>query len=329
MSEILIVEDDQTIAMGRRTVLFEGAFLGLAGIPLGILSGIGGIGVTLSIVNRLMVGLMVEQGSTLRLVLSPYLIPAATVLVVLIIFISAYLPARKAAATAPIEAIRQSAAITIKGKNVKTSRLIRRLFGIEGELALKNLKRNRRRYRTTVFSLFISIVLFVSFSTFVNYAFTGAALYYREVPFDFSILVEALSLEEQKELSARVAALDAVERWAMVRELVTAAWLPRGQFGGHLQQNYLDRNLFPVNEENLYRNDFHLITLGGDEFDRYTAENGLEAETYKDSGACLRGILINKTITQGEKLAEFEPLRMKAGVWEDSGAKSRSRVKKE
>lgn len=50
-------------------------------------------------------------------------------------------------------------------RKLRTSRVTRFLFGVEGELALKNLKRNRRRYRATVLSLLISIVLFVSFSS--------------------------------------------------------------------------------------------------------------------------------------------------------------------
>jgi len=121
----------------------------------------------------------------------------------LIILISTYLPP-SGRSHLPIEAIRLSADIKIKGKDVKTSRLTRRLFGIEGELALKNLKRNRHRYRATVISLFISIVLFISFSTFINYAFTGAGLYYQDIPFDINVSIHDLSPEEQKELTSRL-----------------------------------------------------------------------------------------------------------------------------
>ena len=282
---------------------------GLIGIPLGLLSGIGGIGVTLSVVNRLMIGSMYNEDIVLRLIVSPVTVPATAAFVALIIFISAYLPARRAAATSPIEAIRLSADIEIKGKTVKTSRLTRRLFGIEGELALKNLKRNRRRYRTTVFSLFISIVLFISFSTFINYAFTGAGLYYQDIPFDISVSTHDLSPEKQKELYDQITALNEVERCAMVREVIAESWLSRSQFGS---KSYIDQVFFPTNEEGHYQCMFHLIALGEDEFNAYAAENGLDATTFRDT-ANFKGILINKNILQETTLAEYEPLKVKAG----------------
>ena len=313
----------------RSSVFSEGAFLGLIGIPLGILAGIGGIGVTLSIVNRLMTGLFFEQDVPLRLVVSPYLIPLTVLFVGLIILISAYLPAKRAAATSPIEAIRQSADIKIKGKTVKTSRLTRFLFGIEGELALKNLKRNRRRYRTTVFSLFISIVLFVSFSTFVNYVFTGAELYYGEINFDMVVMAEDLSPGEQRELRERIASLEGVERCAAVRELATEAQLEGSRFSSYFRKNFLDEDRLPADEAGRYRYYFHLLALGEEEFNNYAAENGLDANLFGDS-APLRGILINKTVTTEAKRAEFAPLQLKAGekvplaglVYDQGGSKA-------
>ena len=296
----------------RRAVFFEGALLGLIGIPLGLLSGIGGIGVTLSVVNRLMIGSMYNEDIVLRLIVSPVTVPATAAFVALIIFISAYLPARRAAATSPIEAIRLSADIEIKGKTVKTARLTRRLFGIEGELALKNLKRNRRRYRTTVFSLFISIVLFISFSTFINYAFTGAGLYYQDIPFDINVSIHDLSPEEQKELYEQIATLDGVERCAMLREVYTESWLERNRFGAYLQKNYIDQELFSVNEKGQYQLMFYLLALGEDEFNTYAATNGLTADAFKDTEN-FKGILINKNFLQEATLAEYEPLQVKAG----------------
>jgi len=308
----LLASTGATPGQIRRTVFFEGALLGLIGIPLGLLSGIGGIGVTLSVVNRLMIGSMYSEDIALRLIVSPVTVLATAAFVALIIFISAYLPAKRAAATSPIEAIRLSADIEIKGKDVKTSRLTRRLFGIEGELALKNLKRNRRRYRATVFSLFISIVLFISFSTFINYAFTGAGLYYQDIPFDINVSIHDLSPEEQKELYEQIAALEGVERCAVIRDIYTESWLERAQFGPYIQKNYIDQELFSVNEKGQYQLMFYLLALGEDEFNTYAATNGLDVEAFKDTEN-FKGILINKNIQQEATLAEYEPLQVKAG----------------
>jgi putative ABC transport system permease protein len=296
----------------RRTVFFEGALLGLAGIPLGILSGVGGIGVTLSVVNRLISDMISMYDIALRLIVSPGIILATIAFVGLIIFISAYLPAVRASATSPIEAIRLSKDIKIKGKTVKTSRLTRFLWGIEGELALKNLKRNRRRYRATVVSLFISIVLFISFSSFITYAFKSTGLYYQDIPYNLSVVAENASAEQQKSFYERITDLDEVERYAVVRENQVGSWLTRSQFSPYIQKNCIDKKLFGANEDGHYQCVFHITALGDKEFKTYTEENGLDWADFKDTQN-LKGILINKSITHDAKLTEYNPLQIKAG----------------
>jgi len=308
----LLASTGATPGQIRNTVFFEGAILGLIGIPLGIISGIGGIGATLSVVNRLLIGAMYSEDITLRLIVSPVTVPATAAFVALIIFISAYIPAKRAAATSPIEAIRLSGDIKIERKTVKTSRLARRLFGIEGDLALKNMKRNRRRYRATVYSLFISIVLFISFSTFVDYAFTGTGLYFKDIPFDIMVDVYDLSPEAQSDIYEQVCALEGVERCAAIRNIYTESWLEREQFGPYLQENYLDN--YALTREGRYQYYFHLVALGEAEFIAYAAANGLTAAEFRGTEN-FRGILVNKSDSYMPEapLAEYEPLQLKKG----------------
>src|SRR5690606_19296634 len=86
----------------------------------------------------------------------------AVVISLLTIFISTWWPAKRASNVSAIDAIRQTLDIKLTKKKVKTSRIVRKLFGIEAEIGLKNLKRNKRRYQITVFSLIISILLFLT-----------------------------------------------------------------------------------------------------------------------------------------------------------------------
>src|SRR5690606_31760408 len=116
------------------------------------------------VINHLMSQSMFSSGLTFQLTVKTETVLISIGFMALTIFLSAFIPAARAARITPIEAIRLTTDINIKGKKLRTSRLSRMLFGIEGELALKNLKRHRKRYRATVFSLFISIVLYVSFS---------------------------------------------------------------------------------------------------------------------------------------------------------------------
>ncbi|MDD5934486.1 MAG: FtsX-like permease family protein, partial [Clostridiales bacterium] len=149
-------------------VLYEGIVCGCISIPIGILSGILGLNITFQIISP-----MIKQAFTveqsLTTVVSVQGIIAAVIISMITILLSAYLPARKASKITPMEAIRQQKDIKIKGKTVKNMKLVRKLFGLEGDLALKNLKRNKRRYRAIVFSLGISIILFISVNSFTYY----------------------------------------------------------------------------------------------------------------------------------------------------------------
>ena len=153
-----------------KSVLTEGLFLGCIGIPLGIVAGILGMAITFSFVGDKIAGLLFET-YPVRFSMQPS-IPAiliAVVIAVATILISAYIPMHKAMKTAVVDIIRQSREIRIRGKQVKTSKLTYRLFGFEGTLAAKNFKRNRRKYRATIASLCVSIVLFISASSFCVY----------------------------------------------------------------------------------------------------------------------------------------------------------------
>lgn len=163
----------------KKSVLYEAATLSVIGIPLGVLAGVGGMSITLYFVSGLLEKFI--NGTTrngmqvIRLQMSATLwsILLAAVIGFITVLISAYLPSRKALKVSAIEAIRQSQDIRIRPRQVRTSRLIHKLFGIEGTLASKNFKRNRKKYRATVFSLFISVVLFISASSFCDYMSTS------------------------------------------------------------------------------------------------------------------------------------------------------------
>lgn len=149
----------------RNSVLFEGICIGVLGIPLGILIGIPSIKLVLVLVARNFANVLYDTVPLTLCVSAPALAAAAAVSFITIL-ISAYIPARKAAGTPVMECIRQTNEIKVEAKAIKTSRLLERIYGLEGTLALKNFKRNKRRYRSIVLSLTLSVVLFVSASAF-------------------------------------------------------------------------------------------------------------------------------------------------------------------
>jgi len=154
----------------RKSVLFEAFSLCLIGIPLGIGFGLLGIGITLHFVGKLLVNLVIEGDSAqLVLIISWQAIIPATIIALITIIISAMLPARRAVKMPAIYALRENNEIKLRRKNVHSSKLVYKLFGFEGMLANKNLKRNRRKHRLTVASLALSVILFVSTNAFTNY----------------------------------------------------------------------------------------------------------------------------------------------------------------
>lgn len=149
----------------RNSVLFEGLCIGAVGIPIGVIVGIGSIRLVISVVAGNFGNILYSAVPLTLTVSAPTIVVAAAVSMVTIL-ISAYIPAQKAASTPVMESIRQTNEVKIESKAVKTSKLAERIYGLEGTLALKNFKRNKKRYRSIVLSLTLSVVLFVSSSAF-------------------------------------------------------------------------------------------------------------------------------------------------------------------
>ena len=152
----------------RNSVLFEGLCIGAIGIPIGILVGIPSIKLVLSLVAKNFANFMYENVPLPLVVSLPALI-AAAVISMITILISAYIPAKKAASMPVMECIRQTNEVKVEAKAIRTSKLAKRLYGLDETLALKNFKRNKRRYRSIILSLTFSVVLFVSASSFGTY----------------------------------------------------------------------------------------------------------------------------------------------------------------
>ncbi len=153
----------------RSAALYEAMILSCIGIPIGLVVGCLGIGITLYCLRDNFNSFTGVSGVQMSLVLSPAALIASAVICLLVILISAWIPAGRAVRIPAIDSIRQSRDTKISNREVKTSKLTQKLFGFEGTMAAKNFKRNRKRYRITVVSLFMSIVLFISASSFCSY----------------------------------------------------------------------------------------------------------------------------------------------------------------
>ncbi|MGS5514472.1 ABC transporter permease [Clostridioides difficile] len=147
----------------KRLVFIEGIIISLIGIPIGLISGTIAIDLLFKTINKYFTESIVTQMS-LQIVYNPIIIIVSIIIVLFTIFISILLPAIAASNVSPLDIIKNSG--EYKVRKVKDSKLIKIIFKTEGVLAYKNMKRNRKKFIVTLFSLMISIIIFISFSGF-------------------------------------------------------------------------------------------------------------------------------------------------------------------
>ena len=192
----------------KNSVLFEGFCIGLAGIPAGILAGVCGVNIVINIVARNFESIMYD--TPLKMVISVPAIIVSVVTSLITILVSAYIPARKAAAVPVMECIRQTNEVKIEAGKVKTSKLASRIYGLEGMLALKNFKRNKKRYRSIVFSLVLSIVLFISSNSFVIYLKQASEMAVVFTTYDIGFAAKDMEDSEMDALYNKLKTVDGV-----------------------------------------------------------------------------------------------------------------------
>ena len=177
----------------RRNVLFEGFILGLIGIPLGILLGLGINAILITILNSVLGDMLNDAKFVFVTPTIPII--CAIVLSAVTIFCSSFFIALRASRIPPLVAIRGNKDIKVKNnKPYRTSKLTKKLFGVGGEIASKSLKRSRKKYRTTVISIVVSVAMFIAVSAFMDYGMTYTEHYYGNT--DYSYMVTGIDANQ-------------------------------------------------------------------------------------------------------------------------------------
>lgn len=148
----------------RNIVMREATFVILIGVPLGIVCGIIAI-------NGIALAFKIIGGDTvniLKLSISPIILGISAVVGIISVYISALLPSLFAGKISPLMAISSRASISKEKIKRRKNVIAQKLFGFEGAMAAKNIKRNRKRYRITVFSIALSVTLFITFKYFAD-----------------------------------------------------------------------------------------------------------------------------------------------------------------
>lgn len=263
----------------RRMVLFEAIAVSVIGIPLGVLAGVGGIGVTLMFIGDKFrsMGFPIDM----HLSVSPAAIIIAVIVALITVLISAWVPSKRATKVSAVEAIRQNLDVNAKGKEVRTPKLTYKLFGLPGVLAQKHYKRNKKKYRTTVLSLFMSIVLFVSASAFTDYLMESVSGGFGSVGYDLSMFISGDEFEEitPDELLNRLKAAKSVTGGACSQEIFLNAEI-RSEYLTEEGISYLNTNQ-GQSENTSIRNMYGYISFADDTtYKALLKEYGLSEQEY-------------------------------------------------
>ena len=259
----------------RKTVLLEGTYIGAIAIPLGILCGIIAIVVLLWIVNYLIGDMMGGVVFIYNVPLLPILL--SIVISAITIYLSCIIPAIRASRISPIEAIRGNEDIKIKAKKIKTSKLTKKIFGIGGVIASKNLKRNKKKYRTTVISLVVSIAIFISLSSFLDYGKRAVGLYYTDMKYNVDVYNGDIELYNE------IAQLNNIDDYSY--SFTTSAIIDIEKYGSEYGKEIsnINRTYYEEAErETEYQDTIAVIMFNNDYFKKFIKELGLNENDYKN-----------------------------------------------
>ena len=243
----------------KKNVIFEGVILGIIAIPLGILGGLLAIYILIILMNYLLADAM----NNFKFVysVSYYAILLSILLSGLTILLSSIIPAVKASRISPIEAIRSNNDIKIKAKKLKTPKIIKRIFKVEGQIALKNLKRSRKKYRTTIISIVISIVIFIALSSIINFGFKSANIYYNQLEYNIAVSDMAENLKGEvayKKLTA-LAKTNDIENYS----------IPKFTFLSVSKEKYMNKELLYGSDPDQKEELINVVSLSEKEYDKF------------------------------------------------------------
>jgi putative ABC transport system permease protein len=184
----------------RKIVVREASVLAIIAIPLGLLCGVIAI-YGISFAFKLIGGDSVEP---MKVSISTMVMAISGAVGLISVYISALIPAFFAGRISPLVAISSRASITKDKIKRRNSKIIGKIFGFEGVMADKNIRRNRKRYRVTVFSIVISVVLFITFKSFMDMALTISDSPNESKNIHFSVIRDMKSTKEDMKIDNKI-----------------------------------------------------------------------------------------------------------------------------
>lgn len=263
----------------KRNVFYEATILGLIGIPLGLLLGF----ITsyiLVIISNYYLNDSFAGGLRLVFSFSWLAIIVAIFLGIVTIYFSAFKSAKRASKVSPIDSIRNSANIKINPKKIKSPKLIKNIFGIGGEISFKNLKRNKKKYRTTVISIVVSVFVFIALSGFMKLVFQQVDHELEISDFNISLSTTVTNNESYNKF-IETTRLDNIEDYTIFRSSEISFT------GNHYNKEYAKFLNLAIDKNNPTY--VSIISIGEKQFKKYVNSLGLNYNEFRN-----KAILVDK-----------------------------------
>lgn len=271
-----------TTSQIKKSVYYEAFLLGSVGIPIGVISGVLASFILIHVVNFFIKNMFV--GNEYLIFKISYLsIVISIILSIVTIFMSSKKGAKIASKTSPMVLIRGNNDILVNSKKLKTPKFINKLFGIGGVVSYKNIKRNKKKYRTTIVSIVLSVSVYIALSYFVNTAFDVVKMAKGSYTYNlvYTSYTKDYNLNYNNVLN--FSKHDTVKKYSVVRTSIIT-----GNFKA--SKDFKKYNAY-MSEEKPILNSVTFISVGKEEYLRYISKLELNYNSVKD-----KGILIDNNI---------------------------------
>lgn len=292
----------------RKNVFFEATILGLIGIPLGLLLGVFASSILILISNSFIGGDMLAKGLKLVLSFSWISYAVAIGLGIITIYLSALRSARKASKISPIESIRNSNEIKIKSKKIKSPKIIKKLFGIGGEISYKNLKRNKKKYRTTVISITVSVFVFIALSYFMSLAFDQIKEELKLKDYNLWLLIDDNNDEQLEQKVIETTRLENIKNYTISK--YDNCYITNSKYSDEYKEFM---NGTSAKEEDIFDSNINVKTVNNEQYKEYIKKLGLNYEKMKNKAILINNIRVgkydeekNKYIQKNIKMFEYK-----------------------
>ncbi|MEG0291645.1 MAG: FtsX-like permease family protein [Anaerovoracaceae bacterium] len=157
----------------RYTIIYEGTFLGMIGIPAGICFGVIETQIIINFIQRNTQVFKTDLGTKLLLDVPMWGLLTVALISILLLTLALILPAREVAKTVPLFDKNIANERPLSKEEVEPHKIIKKYLGTEAYIANKNFRRNKKQYLTTIISLSLSIVVFMTATAFSSYLKSG------------------------------------------------------------------------------------------------------------------------------------------------------------